>query len=222
MKKFLFSIGIAVFLTVVPGAFATSVSCTGFSSQLNTVSLGNGSAATGDFGSLCVTLSGTTATFTFTPNTAAGYYLVDGNIADVNLATSTFSTGTFTNDIQSGSNTPSFDGSGNVSMFGTLSETTDNANASSLVSLFSYTLTSASFTNVNSILSFNSQGFDAAAHILCSGCAGTGLTNGLTYFVGEGAVATPEPSSLVWIVGAGIIGAFFVSRRKKLPPASQQ
>ena len=208
MSMRLYGIIFALGAVAVPSAFADAVTCSGFSSGF-TLGATSGGNVTGDFANLCVTLSGTTATFTFTASN--GFGLVDTGIADVNLKTTTFT------EVGTPSETPSgtinFNGSNNVGTFGSFSETLKDQSAATSRSQVVFQLSSADFTNVNTILAANSQGFDAAVHVRCDSCSIPGQT-GLTFFAGESVSSVPEPSTYAFL-GAALLAMVFFIRRKR-------
>jgi hypothetical protein len=57
---------------------------------------------------------------------------------------------------------------------------------------------------------------NAGGYIFASDMLWNGNTGAVSF------MATPEPSSLLWLLGAGLIGALVLARRKKLAAAPQQ
>jgi hypothetical protein len=172
---------------------------------VSTLNFTNDSAlGTGPFGTVDIALAGDVATVTFTA--ASGYGFVDSNVADLNL---TNPAGVAFAAVTPGILTAT--GSGNVDGEGQMNFTSSIGNASNPLSTISFTLTSASFTNVNTILTANAGGFDAAAHVslLSAGGATTG-------FVGEngGGTSVPEPVTLA-VIGSGLFGLGLVRRWRR-------
>ena len=188
----------AISLSLVP--LASADSCSGFSSTLNI----SDSQGTGPFGDVCVTLSNQTATITFTA--ASGFEFLGVNMADVNINSASFTTGTtITESPHPG--LASFGGPGNVNGFGVLNETINNFDgAHDFETMVSFTITNTSltaWTTAADVLALNAKGFDAAAHV-CE--LVNGKCTGNTFFVGEGTgtVSVPEPASLA-LLGTGLL-----------------
>lgn len=200
---------------------ATPDTCTSELSETNT------SGFTGPFGLVTIDLtSSTTAHITFTSQTGASgttYYFVDTNAADVNVNASNWTIGSFSVTAAPGATTATLSdgGSGNVDGFGIFNQTTvasDGTGSASSELDFTLTNTSGVWDSASQVLTQNSNGDDAAAHVTpCTGtdvstCAGTS-----TQFVAEFTV--PEPASIV-LLGTGILGACALRRRRMRPKRS--
>lgn len=172
-----------------------------------TVSNGEG---TGTYGTLTwsVDTVAQTATFTFTANTAAGYFLVDGNIANVNLlGNSALLIGsvveTPTNDFKDVAYNAQADG------FGKFTVQINDKSASVQISSITFTVQNTSLTSWtdSNVLALNSQGWDAAIHYIDNNI---GAPN--TFFAGEGAGTIPDGGTTVMLLGTAL-GALGMARR---------
>jgi VPDSG-CTERM motif len=142
--------------------------------------------STGTFGTVDVSLSGQTATITFTA--AAGYFFGDGSSAAVELNTDSF-TESFVTESPS-NNFKGFALNQQVDGFGNFDLALDQNNFKVKLTSITFTVTNTSSTTPwltdADVLAFNSGGWDAAAHIFCSSC-------GLTGFAAEGTGTPPPP-----------------------------
>jgi PEP-CTERM motif len=166
--------------------------------------------------------SSTTATITFSSNTVGLYTYLFGNggSVDVNVNASSWTLGSF-----SGSNSgtgfspgPFSDGgSGNIDSFGIFNQTVNSfdgyMHSSSLVS-FVITNTSGTWASASDVLTPNSQGSVAAAHIFV---CGPGTCDAGTPALATGFAAVPEPSTLALVV----LGGSLLGVRQRRPRSRQ-
>jgi hypothetical protein len=198
-------------VSLAPLALADAIACSGFSSELTVASLATGDV-TGDFGTVCVTnfTSNTTQTALITFTAASGYGFIDSQIADISTtghsATGSNPTGT------PALTSPDFANNGDVNGFGAFDVTLNNGDASTSISVISFTVTNNSstpWTGVGDVLAFNTEGFDAAAHVRCDSCDLPGQT-GKTFYVAENTAGTtvPEPRfyGLLLVGLMGVVG----------------
>jgi PEP-CTERM motif len=194
------------------------------------------SGFTGPYGEMTIVLTtATTATVTFTSDTAGGntYLFGDGTSAGVNVNASSFTitgisgsnggTG-FTPGPYTAVNPP---GTSNVSEFGLFNGVIDSddgyTHASDRIS-FTLTNTGGTWASASNVLVANAEGYDAVAHIFV--CAGTGTdcnaSNAAlaTGFAGENGgvvVPVPEPSALL-LLGIGLGGVAALNWRRQPRP----
>jgi hypothetical protein len=195
-----------------------------FTSQLN---VGNPaiSGFQGPYGTVTVTLvNSTTATITFTSNTAAGniYLFGDGGSVAVNVNASTFSVSGITGGNSGTGFTPgpyTFNGAGNVDGFGAFNlriNSFDGYTHSSDTISFTVTNTSGTWGSAADVLAFNADGFDAAAHIfVTTTIGGVNASNSAlaTGFAAEGTQGqVPDGGTTVMLLGAAL-GALGMARR---------
>jgi len=200
MKKYaiLFSAVCALLLAFSQNAKADAI----FTSSLDT---GN-SAIAGflmpgeQFGTVTVSVSGTTATITFTANTAGGFEFIDTSAAAVNLASGIDpSTAMIVTDTQF----KAFDSGKNVDGFGIFNLSVNNKDGSgSPVDTIVFTVTVPSGTLDSAVLAFNSKGFDAAAHISVNG----GVATGFAGEAQEGGGHVPDGGATAVLLGLGLAG----------------
>jgi hypothetical protein len=161
--------------------------------------------SSGTFGTVTVDLiSPTTATITFASNTAGGFFFIDTNAADVEL--SNFSGQSI------GIDAPfkEFQFGNNVNGFGTFDlNIKNNDGTAKKVSLISFNVT-GTYTDASLVLALNSNGFDAAAHVVQI----DGTSNPPTFFVAEapGEFHIPDGGTTAMLLGLGLSGLGFVRR----------
>jgi len=194
MKLFKYTMLIAA----VCAAFATQPAKADFVSDLTVSNLPG--QETGNFGTVTVSLSGQTATITFTAGT--GFFFGDGSSAAVNLNTDSF-TEAFVSESTS-NNFKAFAFDQQVDGWGQFDLAVDQKN-------FAIKLTSIIFTVTNTgstpwatdadVLAFNTNGFDAAAHVFST-------TSGKTGFAaeGEGTHQAPDSGATATLLGLGLAG----------------
>lgn len=206
----------------------TAVLADTFSSTLDT---GNSaiSGFTGPFGTVSVDLtSSTTALITFTSLTNSGniYLFGDGGSVDVNInATSSTISGITGSNAGTGftSGGPfTAAGSGNVDGFGVFNQTIDTfdgfTHSSDTIS-FTVTDNSGTWASASNVLTPNSDGFDAAAHIFVTSSPANAANGAIvTGFAAEsgGPVTAPEPSS-VFLLGAGVLALVGLRKMSTTP-----
>ena len=155
----------------------------------------------GPYGTVDVSLAGQTATITFTA--ASGYFFGDGSSAAVNLNTDSF-TEAFVSENPS-NNFKAFAFDQHVDGWGNLDLAVDQKN-------FAVKLTSITFTVTNTdganpwasdadVLAFNTNGFDAAAHVFSTSSGKTGFAA-----EGEGNHQVPDGGATAVLLGLGLAG----------------
>ena len=228
-----FMVAVALVALISP-AWATPISS--FNSTLTDPNA-DISGFTGPYGEMTIVLTtATTATVTFTSDTAGGntYLFGDGTSAGVNVNASSFTitgisgsnggTG-FTPGPYTPVNPP---GTSNVSEFGLFNGVIDSddgyTHASDRIS-FTLTNTGGTWASASNVLVANAEGYDAVAHIFV--CAGTGTdcnaSNAAlaTGFAGENggvSVPVPEPSALLLLLGIGLGGVAALNWRRQPRP----
>jgi len=183
----------------VCAAFAMQPAKADFTSTLNVSNLPG--QATGNFGTVDVSLSGQTATITFTAG--AGFFFGDGSSAAVELNTTSF-TEAFVSETPS-NNFKAFAFDQQVDGWGQFDLAVDQKN-------FAVHLTSITFTVTNTdganpwatdadVLAFNNNGFDAAAHVFSTSSGKTGFAA-----EGEGNHQAPDSGATATLLGIGLAG----------------
>jgi VPDSG-CTERM motif len=186
-----------LFIGAVCAAFAVESAKADFISTLNVSNLP--SFPSGNFGTVDVSLSGQTATITFTA--ASGFFFGDGSSAAVNLNTDSF-TEAFVSESPS-NNFKAFAFDQQVDGWGQFDLALDQKN-------FAVKLTSITFTVTNTdaanpwgsdadVLAFNANGFDAAAHIFATSTGKTGFAA-----EGPGAGHVPDGGATAALLGLGL------------------
>lgn len=155
-------------------------------------------------------------TFTGLSNSSNIYLLGDGGTAGVNVNASSFSLSNLT-----GSNDPSDlsnGGAGNEDGFGSFNLTINNfdgfEHAHHSVS-FTLTNTSGTWGSSDDVLTGNSQGYRAAAHIFVANSDGTNTND--TGFAANGSNAVPLPAA-AWMgmsLMGSVGGAGWIRRRRQ-------
>ena len=205
----------ATLIGAVCAAFAMQSAKADFISTLTVSNLPPGNP--GPYGTVDVSLTGQTATITFTA--AAGYFFGDGSSAAVELNTDSF-TEAFVSESPS-NNFKAFALDQNVDGFGSFDLAVDQKN-------FAVKLTSITFTVTNTgtpwasdadVLAFNEKGWDAAAHVFPSAfpaVASNNVYGSLTGFAGEfiGA-STADGGTTLMLLGAGLSGLGLMRRFAK-------
>jgi hypothetical protein len=178
-----------------------------------------GSGFTGPFGTVDVSLSGSTATITFTAG--SGYVFLDGSIGDLNI-NGTWTLGTVTGITCASSAGGCNGGSGTVDGFGTFNQTINSkAGFGDAVTSFSFTITETGTTNWAStgVLFANSTGGHVAAHVAptslggaCTGFASDGTTNSTTPPAGCGGTV-PDGGVTLMLLGGALVGIETLRRK---------
>ena len=161
-----------------------------------------------EFGTVTVSVSGTTATITFAANTASGFFFIDTSAAAVNLATPSTATNIVDAEFKSQ------ESGKNVNGFGTFNLSINNLDGSgSPVDTIAFDVTVSSGTLAADVLAVNGNGFDAAAHISIFDTV-TGLPINVTGFAAEapGAFHEPDSGATAMLLGLGLTGLGFVRR----------
>ena len=171
---------------------------------MSTLSVGNEAIAgfPGPYGFVDVTLSGQTATITFTANTAGGFMFIDTSAAGVQVNSSSF-----TEAIVTDTQFKEFNFGKNVDGFGVFNLTVNNKDGSgSPVDTIVFTVTNTDALNPwatdADVLASNSKGFDAVAHISVNG----GVATGFAGEPGGGGGHVPDNGVTAALLGLGLVG----------------
>jgi hypothetical protein len=174
---------------------------------VSTLNVGNSSLQgfPGPYGTVTVSLDVTTqvATITFTSNSPS-YSFVDNHIAAINVSTSFDGFTVIDDPFFTGTGSGQVDGFGTFDLF--LTNSDGFANAIDTIS-FSIHNTGAAWTDANQVLTSNTDGFDAAAHIAVNSTGGA-----VTGFAGEGPGSVPDGGTTVMLLGAAL-SALGMARR---------
>ena len=195
----------ATLIGAVCAAFAMQPAKADFTSILDNP---GGTGLTPPFGTVDVSLSGQTATITFTSNTAGGYFFIDSGAADVQV-----NAATFTEAIVTDAAFDKFEFGKNINGFGTFNLIVrNNDGTGSQVDTISFTVTNTSVTpwaTADDVLTFNANGCDAAAHV--------SFNNGfVTGFVAEGPQGhAPDSGTTAMLLGTALAGLGLVRRYLK-------
>ena len=176
-----------------------------FQSILNVSNL---SGATGPFGTVDISVSGQTATITFTA--AAGYSFGDGSSAAVELNSNSFTPGTI-----SPGNSPTFALNQTADGFGNFDLAVDQHDFSVHLSSITFTVTNTDIgvtwlADGSNVLEFNEKDFDAAAHIFSDALGKTGFAG-----EGPGTPTVPDGGTTVMLLGAALSALGIVRRYLK-------
>jgi hypothetical protein len=179
---------------------AKATAITTFESILN---VGNDAGlGLGPYGTVDVSLTGQTATITFTANTAGGFFFGDGSSAAVDVNSTSFTEGNLS---ETPDNSPTFQtGLQQVDGFGKFNLTVNDANFSVHVSTITFTVTNnlGTWVTASDVLTFNALHFDAAAHIFST-------VGGITGFAGEngtGVPTVPDSGTTAMLLGGALAG----------------
>src|SRR5207237_4552098 len=169
-----------------------------FISQLTVSNLPGQS--TGNFGTVDVSLSGQTATITFTAGT--GFSFGDGSSAAVELNTDSF-TEAFVSESPS-NNFKAFAFDQQVDGFGNFDLAVDQKNFAIHLSSITFTVTNTGtpWATDADVLASNSNGFDAAAHVFSDSIGKTGFAAES----GGGNTHVPDGGATAALLGLGLAG----------------
>ena len=169
-----------------------------FISQLTVSNLPGQS--TGNFGTVDVSLSGQTATITFTAGT--GFSFGDGSSAAVELNTDSF-TEAFVSESPS-NNFKAFAFDQQVDGFGNFDLAVDQKNFAIHLSSITFTVTNTGtpWATDADVLASNSNGFDAAAHVFSDSSGKTGFAAES----GGGNTHVPDGGATAALLGLGLAG----------------
>ena len=214
---------IAAVLIAIAGLGLQQANADIFTSSLNA---GNSaiSGFTGPYGTVTITLlTSTTATVTFTSNTVAGniYLFGAAQAIDLNVNATTFTVGPVLGTNAGTGFTPgpltAHIGSQNVDGLGTFNLSIDSFDGFTHTSdtvTFTLTDVSGTWASAANVITNNSSGFDAAAHIFVTTSPANASNSALaTGFAGEGPQTNvPDGGTTVMLLGAAL-GALGMARR---------
>jgi hypothetical protein len=203
-------IGVVLLALVGLGLQQAKAVAVDFESILNVSNL---AGATGPFGTVDISVSGQTATITFTA--ATGYSFGDGSSAAVELNSGSFTPGTIT---ESPDNSPVFALNQSADGFGKFDLVVDQHDFSLHEPSITFTVTNNDagvtwLADGSNVLAFNEKDFDAAAHIFSDALGKTG-------FAGEGPGTPPPPpvpdsGTTAMLLGAGLSALGLMRRLAK-------
>jgi hypothetical protein len=213
---------IAAVLIAIAGFGLQQAKADVFTSSLNAI---NFTGFTGPYGTVTVTLvNSTTATVTFQSNTVAGniYLFGDGGSVALNVNATTF-TATGISGTNSGTGfTPgpytAIVGAGQqedgMGKFNLTINSFDGFTHTASTITFTLTDTSGTWANAAAVLTNNTSGFDAAAHVFVTSSPANASNSAIiTGFTGEGPQANvPDGGTTVMLLGAAL-GALGMARR---------
>jgi VPDSG-CTERM motif len=199
-------------LTVVLLAIASFALQQAKADFMSTLTNGNDdlSGHPGPFGTVLVSLTGQTATITFTA--ASGFAFVDGQAADVQISSTDFTADPLS--VSPNTVAEPFTGfdSGQVDGFGTFNLRVNYHDASVPLFTISFDVTNNSstlWTNASQVLGDNGSGFDAAAHILVLNSGG--VTGKAAEVAGTGHTV-PDSGATAMLLGIALTAAGVVRR----------
>jgi hypothetical protein len=211
---------ISAVLIAIAGLGLLQAKADTFSSDLG---VGNSaiSGFSGPYANVLVTLtSPTTATVRFTSLTNSGNIYLFGSqgSADVNVNATSFTLGNISGSNAGTGFSPgpySQGGTGNIDGFGPFNGQVDSfngfTNSSDTIS-FDLTNTSGTWASASSVLTPNSDGFDAAAQIFVTSSPAKASNGALaTGYAAE----VPEPSAALFVPLGGILATFLLRFRSK-------
>ncbi len=185
------------------------------------------SAYTGPYATVDISLSGQTATVTFTSLTNGGniYLMGDGSSVALNINSTSFTvtaaTGTnsgtgFTPGAYTVNNPP---GTKNISGFGDFNLVQDDFDGfTHSADAVTFTVTNTSSTlwaSAADVVTPNADGFQAAAHIFVTSSPADAANGALaTGLAGDGNGSVPEPSTLM-LLGSGLVGFGYLTVRRR-------
>jgi protein with PEP-CTERM/exosortase system signal len=170
-----------------------------YDSTLNALNI---SGYPGPYGSVHIDLvNSTTASVTFTA--AAGYELVDGSIADLNVNASSFTVTNLSSDFSFQTGSQQVDGWGRFN----LTISAQNAATGYHTVTFTLTNTSGTWASADDVLTLNNNGYQEAAHVRVAGTTTTAFATEVRSPNG-----VPDGGTTVMLLGMAL-GALGMTRR---------